>query len=80
MATRTPDGRIRVPVDLDAVTAIGDEDHSEVDGAAAERIWQAARHWYRAGLPPRDPVMHPAARPRGAQPRDRARLGQRPYR
>ena len=52
MATRTPDGRIRVPVDLDAVTAIGDEDHSEVDGAAAERIWQAARHWYRAGFHP----------------------------
>ncbi|OBK26271.1 lipase LipE [Mycobacterium asiaticum] len=50
--TSTPDGRIRVPDDLDAVTAIGDEDHSEVGSAAVERIWQAARHWYRAGMHP----------------------------
>ena len=27
----TADGRIRVPADLDAVTAVGDEDHSAVD-------------------------------------------------
>ena len=45
-------GRIRVPADLDAVTAIGDEDHSGIDPAAVERIWQAARHWYQAGMHP----------------------------
>ena len=48
----TPDGKIRVPADLDAVTAIGAEDHSEIDSAAVERIWQAARHWYQAGMHP----------------------------
>ncbi len=46
------DGRIRVPADLDAVTAVGAEDHSEIDPAAVERIWQAARHWYAAGMHP----------------------------
>ncbi|QNI09056.1 beta-lactamase family protein [Mycobacterium kubicae] len=50
--TSTPDGRIRVPADLDAVTAIGTEDHSEIDPAAVDRIWQAARHWYQAGMHP----------------------------
>ncbi|MHA7649931.1 lipase LipE [Mycobacterium sp. ML4] len=50
--TATPDGRIRVPADLDEVTAIGEEDHSEIDSAAVERIWQAARHWYQAGMHP----------------------------
>ncbi|BDB45658.1 lipase LipE [Mycobacterium kiyosense] len=48
----TPDGKIRVPADLDAVTATADEDHSEVDSAAVERIWQAARHWYQGGMHP----------------------------
>src|SRR6201996_5517341 len=48
----TPDGKIRVPSDLDAVTAIGDEDHSGVDGAAIERIWQVARYWYQGGMHP----------------------------
>ena len=38
--------------DLDAVTAVGAEDHSEIDPAAIERIWQAARHWYAAGMHP----------------------------
>ncbi|WP_299557591.1 lipase LipE [uncultured Mycolicibacterium sp.] len=57
MADRNPglptsDGRIRVPADLDAVTAVGAEDHSGVDPAAVERIWQAARHWYAAGMHP----------------------------
>jgi CubicO group peptidase (beta-lactamase class C family) len=47
-----PEGRIRVPADLDAVTTIADEDHSGVDDAAVERIWDAARHWYRAGVHP----------------------------
>lgn len=45
-------GRIRVPADLDAVTAVGSEDHSEVDPAAVERVWEAARHWYQAGMHP----------------------------
>ncbi|KQH80170.1 hydrolase [Mycobacterium gordonae] len=48
----TPYGRIRVPADLDAVTAISEEDRSEIDSAAVERIWQAARHWYQAGMHP----------------------------
>ncbi len=48
----TPDGRIRVPADPAAVTAIGDEDHSEIDSAAVDRIWRAAEHWYRAGFHP----------------------------
>src|ERR1700757_4336641 len=45
-------GRVRVPADLDSVTAIGDEDHSGIDPTAVERIWQAARHWYAAGMHP----------------------------
>jgi CubicO group peptidase (beta-lactamase class C family) len=48
----TADGRIRVPADLDAVTSTGDEDHSGVDPLAIERIWQATRHWYSAGMHP----------------------------
>jgi len=54
VATRfvTPDGKIRVPADLDSVTAIGEEDHSGIDSAVIERIWQAARHWYQAGMHP----------------------------
>lgn len=47
----TPDGRIRLPADLDAVTAIGSEDEP-FDSAAVERIWQAVRHWYSAGMHP----------------------------
>ncbi|MDT5330169.1 MAG: hypothetical protein QOF31_1466 [Mycobacterium sp.] len=48
----TEDGRVRVPTDLYAVTAVGEEDHSAIDSAAVERIWQAARHWYAAGMHP----------------------------
>ncbi len=48
----TPDGKIRVPADLDSVTAIGDEDHSGIGRAAVERIWRAARHWYEGGMHP----------------------------
>ena len=43
-------GRIRIPADLDSVTAVGSEDSSYA--AAAERIWQAARYWYSAGMQP----------------------------
>jgi CubicO group peptidase (beta-lactamase class C family) len=46
------DGRIHVPADLDTVTSVGAEDYSEVDQASVERIWEAARHWYRAGMHP----------------------------
>lgn len=45
-------GRISVPADLDAVTSVGDEDQSGLDSASVERIWQAVRHWYRAGMHP----------------------------
>lgn len=48
----TGDGRIRVPSDLDAVTTIGHEDAGGLDPAAIDQIWEAARHWYRAGLQP----------------------------
>lgn len=52
MTDPTLQGRIRVPSHLDAVTAIGEEDHSGIDPAAVERIWGAARHWYAAGMHP----------------------------
>jgi CubicO group peptidase (beta-lactamase class C family) len=45
-------GRITVPADLDAVTTIGEEEGGEIPAAAAENIWSAARHWYRAGMQP----------------------------
>jgi CubicO group peptidase (beta-lactamase class C family) len=48
----TADGRIRVPADLDAVTAVGEEDHSGIDPTAVDRIWQATRYWYQAGMHP----------------------------
>jgi CubicO group peptidase (beta-lactamase class C family) len=48
----TADGRTRVPVDLDAVTAVGEEDHSGIDPTAVDRIWQATRYWYQAGMHP----------------------------
>ncbi|MCV7053966.1 lipase LipE [Mycolicibacterium gilvum] len=37
---------------MDAITATGAEDHTGVEPAAVERIWQAARHWYAAGMQP----------------------------
>lgn len=48
----TDERRIRVPADLEAVTDRAEEDHSEVDSVAVERIWDAARHWYAAGMQP----------------------------
>ena len=45
-------GRVRVPADLDTVTAVGDESPDAVGAAAIERIWTAARRWYAAGLQP----------------------------
>lgn len=47
----TPDGKIRLPADLDAVTDVGAEEEP-FDSAAVERIWQAVRHWYSAGMHP----------------------------
>ena len=41
-----------MPADLDAVTAVGDEDPGGLDPAALNRIWDAVRHWYRAGMHP----------------------------
>ena len=46
------EGRIRVPRDLDAITDVDDEDHTDVDPRAMERIWLAARSWYAAGMQP----------------------------
>ncbi|MGE2735795.1 lipase LipE [Mycolicibacterium vaccae] len=46
------DGRISVPSDLDAVTAIGPEEPGDVDAGALARVWEAARHWYAAGMQP----------------------------
>lgn len=63
------DGRIRVPDDLDAVTDIAAEDHSDVDSAAVERIWAAARHWYSAGM---HPAIQVCVRHRGRIVLDRA--------
>ncbi|WP_059014412.1 lipase LipE [Mycobacterium sp. M26] len=48
----TGDGRIAVPADLDSVTDIGAEEDAGLSPAAVERIWQAARHWYAAGMHP----------------------------
>ncbi|WP_019972413.1 lipase LipE [Mycobacterium sp. 141] len=46
------DGRIAVPSDLDTVTAIAEEAHSDIDPQAVERIWQSVQYWYRAGMHP----------------------------
>src|SRR5690349_22890249 len=63
------DGRIRVPADLESVTARGDEDHSGIDPAAVDRIWDAARHWYSAGM---QPAIQVCLRRNGAVILDRA--------
>ncbi|WP_395309364.1 lipase LipE [Mycobacterium sp. AMU20-3851] len=63
------DGRIRVPADLESVTARGAEDHSDIDPAAVERIWDAARHWYSAGM---QPAIQVCLRRNGAVILDRA--------
>ena len=45
-------GKISVPADLDAVSTIGDEDHSGIDARAIEQIWDSVRYWYQSGLHP----------------------------
>jgi CubicO group peptidase (beta-lactamase class C family) len=46
------EGRIQVPADLDAVTDVGAENPGGLSPAAVERIWDATRHWYAAGVQP----------------------------
>ena len=46
------DGRIPILSNLDAVTHVGAEDPAGLSHAAVERIWEAVRHWYRAGMQP----------------------------
>jgi CubicO group peptidase (beta-lactamase class C family) len=46
------DGRIPILSNLDAVTDIGAEDPAGLSPAAVDRIWEAVRHWYRAGMQP----------------------------
>lgn len=50
--TPAREGRIRIPSNLDAVTDIGAEDRTALSPAAVERIWDAVRHWYLAGMHP----------------------------
>lgn len=63
------DGRIRVPTDLEAVTSVGMEDRCDEAPAAVERIWQATRHWYAAGM---HPAIQVCIRHRGKVVLDRA--------
>lgn len=44
-------GRIRIPTNLDAVTDVGAES-SGLSPGAVDRIWDAVRHWYLAGMQP----------------------------
>ncbi len=48
----TRDGRIAVLANLDAVTDVGAEVPAILSDAAVERIWEAVRHWYQAGMQP----------------------------
>ena len=66
--------QFRLPADFDAVTAMGEGDHSEIDDAAVDRIWPAARHWSGRHAPAIQ-LCIPATRPRRAGPRYRSSLG-----
>ena len=46
------EGRIRIPANLDAVTDVGAEAGGGLSPAAVDRIWDAVRHWYLAGMQP----------------------------
>ena len=46
------DGTIRIPANLDAVTDVAEEDPGSLSPGVADRIWDAARHWYSAGMQP----------------------------
>lgn len=49
VSTRAP-GRIAIVSDLDTVTDVGAE--AATDHGAAEAVWRATQHWYRAGTQP----------------------------
>jgi CubicO group peptidase (beta-lactamase class C family) len=56
--------RIRIPSDLDAVTAVGPEDSpGELGADTAEHIWRGARALYRSGV---HPAIQVCVRHRGA--------------
>ena len=46
------DGRVAILSNLDALTDVGPEDPAGLSPAAVDRIWEAVRHWYRAGMQP----------------------------
>ena len=46
------EGRIRIPSNLDAITDVGAEAAGGLSPAAVDRIWDAVRHWYLAGMQP----------------------------
>jgi CubicO group peptidase (beta-lactamase class C family) len=46
------DGRIRVPTDLEAVTAVGEEDRSEIRFRGRRAHLAGRAHWYEAGMHP----------------------------
>lgn len=46
------EGRIRVPANPDSVTEVGAELDGVLAPGAVERIWDAVRHWYGAGMQP----------------------------
>lgn len=50
--TTARDGRIPILSNLDAVTDVGPEELGGLSPAAVDRIWEAVRHWYRAGMQP----------------------------
>jgi len=64
--------RVRVPRDLEAVTAVGDEAAPEDGGVEprnVEAIWRAAVDWYRSGV---HPALQVCVRRNGAVILDRA--------
>lgn len=46
------DGRVWMAPDLRDITDVGAEDSAALPAGAVERIWDAALHWYRAGMQP----------------------------
>ena len=46
------DGRVAILSNLDALTDVGPDDPAGLSPAAVDRIWEAVRHWYRAGMQP----------------------------
>ena len=73
-------GRIRVPADLDEVTDIGAEDHSDIDPAADRTNLAGGPALVCRGHAPGDPAVPASQRQGRAEPGDRSRLGQCPRR